>query len=170
MKKLVAARPIQYMGRTYESGDTVPAYDNKMVEAWLSAGSASWVGAEDSVVNAIAAPEMQAAAALKSMGVSIWDDDGNFVGAEDLEEQIRNIVFASTEGTQDDMQDDQKTGIPCEHPDAEKLEKAMTRDQLDKLATDMGLNISDCKNKGDVAKLIANQPVQASEEENGGAQ
>lgn len=43
MKKLIAQRPIQYMGRTYERGEAIPAQDPKMVAAWLKANSAAWV-------------------------------------------------------------------------------------------------------------------------------
>jgi hypothetical protein len=93
MKKLVAARPIQYMGRTYESGDAVPAYDGKMVEAWLAAGSVKWTGADvaEPEVKPTVNPDAQAADALRAMGLCITDDAGNFVGAENLAEQIRNI-------------------------------------------------------------------------------
>ena len=44
MVKLIAKRPIQDMGRIYERGEPVPAYDTGMVEAWLRAGSAEWTG------------------------------------------------------------------------------------------------------------------------------
>ena len=47
MKKLIAQRPILYMGRTYERGSTLPAHDPKMVAAWLRAGSAAWSGQEN---------------------------------------------------------------------------------------------------------------------------
>lgn len=40
MGKLVALRPVLYQGRMYEEGETLPAYDTRMVEAWLEAGSA----------------------------------------------------------------------------------------------------------------------------------
>lgn len=40
MKRLTAQRPILYGGRMYQAGDTLPAYDKRMVQAWLSAGSA----------------------------------------------------------------------------------------------------------------------------------
>lgn len=32
MKRLLANRPIQYMGRTYDRGETIPAHDGRMVE------------------------------------------------------------------------------------------------------------------------------------------
>ena len=44
MAKLIARRPILYMGRTYERGDAIPAHDPKMVAAWLRAESAAWSG------------------------------------------------------------------------------------------------------------------------------
>lgn len=42
MKKLIAQRPILYLGRTYKRGDALPAHDSKMVAAWLQAKSAAW--------------------------------------------------------------------------------------------------------------------------------
>lgn len=46
MKKLIANRPVLYMGRSYDRGDALPAGDSKMVAAWLRAGSATWSGPE----------------------------------------------------------------------------------------------------------------------------
>ena len=37
MKKLIAKRPVLYLGRMYDKGDTLPANDQKMVTAWLNA-------------------------------------------------------------------------------------------------------------------------------------
>lgn len=44
MKALTAKRAVLYQGRMYEPGDTLPAGDSKMVEAWLEAKSAEWTG------------------------------------------------------------------------------------------------------------------------------
>lgn len=44
MKALTAKRAVLYQGRMYESGDTLPAGDSRMVEAWLQAESAEWTG------------------------------------------------------------------------------------------------------------------------------
>lgn len=44
MGKLIAQRPILYMGQTFERGGSLPAQDPKMVAAWLKAGSARWEG------------------------------------------------------------------------------------------------------------------------------
>ena len=44
MKALTAKRAVLYQGRMYEPGDTLPAGDSRMVEAWLQAESAAWTG------------------------------------------------------------------------------------------------------------------------------
>lgn len=43
MKKLVAKIPILYQGRMYEVGEALPAYDEKMTDAWLRAKSAELI-------------------------------------------------------------------------------------------------------------------------------
>lgn len=99
MKKLIAQRPIQYMGRTYERGEAIPAQDPKMVAAWLKANSAAWTGTdvEDAARAAIREAAQrsrvngQAAEAIRAMGVTIEDDAGEFVGASSMEEQIRAL-------------------------------------------------------------------------------
>ena len=99
MKKLIAQRPIQYMGRTYERGEAIPAQDPKMVAAWLKANSAAWTGAdvEDTARAAIREAARrsrvndQAAEAIRAMGVTIEDTAGEFVGASSMEEQIRAL-------------------------------------------------------------------------------
>lgn len=102
MKKLIAQRPIQYMGRTYERGEAIPAQDPKMVAAWLKANSAAWTDTdvEDAARAAIREAARrsrvndQAAEAIRAMGVTIEDTAGEFVGTSSMEEQIR-AVFAT---------------------------------------------------------------------------
>lgn len=99
MKKLIAQRPIQYMGRTYERGEAIPAQDPKMVAAWLKANSAAWTGTdvEDAARTAFREAARrsrvndQAAEAIRAMGVTIEDTAGEFVGASSMEEQIRAL-------------------------------------------------------------------------------
>lgn len=99
MKKLIAQRPIQYMGRTYERGEAIPAQDPKMVAAWLKANSAAWTGTdvEDAARAAIREAAQrsrvngQAAEAIRAMGVTIEDTAGEFVGTSSMEEQIRAL-------------------------------------------------------------------------------
>ncbi len=46
MKKLIAQRPVLYLGRTYERGAVLPVHDPRIVEAWLRAESAAWESQE----------------------------------------------------------------------------------------------------------------------------
>lgn len=105
MKKLIAQRPIQYMGRTYERGAAIPAQDPKMVAAWLKAGSATWVGdTKEAVAAAVQEAARRskvndmAAEAIRAMGVTIEDATGEFVGTASMEEQIR-AIFAGGPGS-----------------------------------------------------------------------
>ena len=99
MKKLIAQRPIQYMGRTYERGETIPAHDPQMVAAWLRANSAAWAGQdlEDAARAAVREAARRSkvndltAEAIRAMGVTIEDPAGAFVGASSMEEQIRAL-------------------------------------------------------------------------------
>ena len=107
MKKLIAKRPVLYLGRMYDAGDTLPANDQKMVTAWLNAKSAEWGGQEAEMV----------------------------------------------EG----------------HLDAEQL-ATMKKAELEQLAADLGVDISNAKNNRQRAELIAAVPVQAPAKEAGSAQ
>lgn len=40
--KLIATHPILYQSTQYEVGQSLPAYDPDMVQAWLDAGTAVW--------------------------------------------------------------------------------------------------------------------------------
>lgn len=99
MKKLIAQRPIQYMGRTYERGEAIPAQDPKMVAAWLKANSAAWTGTDmEEFAHAVVREAARrskvndmAAEAIRAMGVTVEDDAGEFVGAASMEEQIRAL-------------------------------------------------------------------------------
>lgn len=46
MKRLIAKRAILLGCKTYEIGDTLPAADERIVNAWLAAGSAELVNPE----------------------------------------------------------------------------------------------------------------------------
>lgn len=203
MKKLIAQRPIQYMGRTYERGEAIPAQDPKMVAAWLKANSAAWTGTdvEDAARAAIREAARrsrvndQAAEAIRAMGVTIEDTAGEFVGTSSMEEQIR-AVFApggiqngggtgegqdhggggnTAQGGQNapgEGENGQGGGMPAMltgHLDAADLEKWKKAD-LEKLAEDMGVDISRAKNNAERAAILAAVEVQApaNDPENGG--
>lgn len=114
MKKLIAKRPVLYLGRMYDAGDTLPANDQKMVTAWLNAKSAEW-------------------------------------------------------GRQEAKESRQEAEMVEGHLDAEQL-ATMKKAELEQLAADLGVDISNAKNNRERAELIAAVPVQAPAKEAGSAQ
>jgi len=205
MKKLIAQRPIQYMGRTYERGEAIPAHDDRMVEAWLKAKSAAWTGEDEKDAACAAVREAArrskvnslAADAIRAMGVDIEDAAGEFVGTESMEEQIRAMfapVSLQDSGETREGQDNtsgenaaqggqnepgegengQRGGTPAMltgHLDAADLEKWKKAD-LEKLAADMGVDISKAKNNAERAAILAAEEVQTpanAPENSGGA-
>lgn len=122
MKTLIATRPILYQGRMIQPGDRLPADEEKMVEAWLRAGSACWVGDTPAAgTGGEAAPD----------GVGIPDTldivDGHF--------------------TVDSLM-------------------TLTREAMEELARDLGLDSAKCRNKSELAQLLAAVELEpASEEE-----
>ena len=203
MKKLIAQRPIQYMGRTYERGAAIPAQDPKMVTAWLKAGSAAWTDTDmEDFARAVVREAAQrsrvndmAAEAIRAMGVTIEDAAGEFVGAENMAGQIR-AMFApgslQNGGSGEEGQEPAGSGNPGQngqetpeeagnggdsgapamltgHLDAADLEKWKKAD-LEKLAADLGVDISKAKNNAERAAILAAVEVQAhaNDPENGG--
>ena len=130
MKRLTAQRPILYGGRMYQAGDTLPAYDKRMVQAWLSAGSA----------------KMTDDAAEEAAGVG---QDGtesattqDTQGAADTTENTQEAPDA-TEGTQENPDGDHSGGdtdMVEGRLDPKQLEE-MNKDDLKKLAKDMGVDL-----------------------------
>lgn len=171
MKKLIAQRPIQYMGRTYERGEAIPANDPQMVAAWLRANSAAWTGTdlEDTARAAVREAARRskvndlAAEAIRAMGVTIEDAAGEFVGAASMEEQIRALFATGS------LQDSGAPAMLTGHLDAAQLERMKKEDLLD-LAAKMGVDVSAAKNQRERAQLIAAVEVQApaNDPENGG--
>lgn len=141
MKKLIAKRPVLYMGRMYDAGDTLPANDQKMVTAWLNAKSAEWDGQE--------AEEGRQEA---QEGAKRAD------GSQGSQEQ--NEGQEAEENGQEEMVEG--------HMDAEQL-ATMKKAALEKLADQLGVDISGAKNNKERAELIAAVPVQAPAHETGGA-
>lgn len=201
MKKLIAQRPIQYMGRTYERGAAIPAQDPKMVAAWLKAGSATWAGDTQGAVAAAVQEAARrsrvndmAAEAIRAMGVTIENAAGEFVGADSMAEQIRAMFGPGNlqNGGGEEGQEPTGSGKPSQsdqdapeeaenggdgetpamltsHLDAADLEKWKKAD-LEKLAADMGVDISKAKNNAERAAILAAVEVQspANDPENGG--
>lgn len=143
MKKLIAKRPVLYLGRMYDAGDTLPANDQKMVTAWLNAKSAEWGGQE-------------AQESRQEAQESAEQADGSKGSQEQNEGQE-----AEENGQEAEMVEG--------HLDAEQL-ATMKKAELEQLAADLGVDISNAKNNRERAELIAAVPVQAPAKEAGSAQ
>lgn len=141
MKKLIAKRSVLYLGRMYDAGDTLPANDQKMVTAWLNAKSAEWDGQEAEECR------QEAQESAKQADGSQGSQEQN-EGQEDEENGQEEMV----EG----------------HLDAEQL-ATMKKADLEKLADQLGVDISGAKNNKERAELIAATTVQAPANETGGA-
>lgn len=128
MKRLIAKRPILYLGRMYQEGEALPGGDAKMVDAWVRNKSAEWSGE-------------------------------NAKTAQD-----------GAQGTQDGQDGTQDGGMIAGHLDPKDLE-GLKKADLERMATDMGLEISEAKTKADLIAVITAAEVYApAENENGGAQ
>lgn len=149
MKRLTAQRPILYGGRMYQAGDTLPAYDKRMVQAWLSAGSA----------------KMTDDAAEEAAGVG---QDGtesattqDTQGAADTTENTQEAPDA-TEGTQENPDGDHSGGdtdMVEGRLDPKQLEE-MNKDDLKKLAKDMGVDLPRGAAKALIVECLAAAIVQ----------
>lgn len=149
MKRLTAQRPILYGGRMYQAGDTLPAYDKRMVQAWLSADSA----------------KMTDDAAEEAAGVG---QDGtesattqDTQGAADTTENTQEAPDA-TEGTQENPDGDHSGGdtdMVEGRLDPKQLEE-MNKDDLKKLAKDMGVDLPRGAAKALIVERLAAAIVQ----------
>lgn len=151
MKRLIAKRPILYLGRMYQEGEALPGGDAKMVDAWVRNKSAEWSG------------ENAKTAQDGTQGTQ--DGQDGTQGAKDGQDGQDG-----TQGTQDGTQGTQDGGMIAGHLDPKDLESLKKAD-LERMATDMGLEISEAKTKADLIAVITAAEVYApAENENGGAQ
>lgn len=139
MKRLTAQRPILYGGRMYQAGDTLPAYDKRMVQAWLSAESAKMT--DDAAEEATMPPQ---------------DADGGQDGTENAD---------TTQGTQESQENHdgnhsgENTDMVEGHLDPAQLEE-MNKDDLKKLAKDMGVDLPRGAAKALIVERLAAAIVQ----------
>ncbi len=146
MKRLTAQRPILYGGRMYQAGDTLPAYDKRMVQAWLSAESAKMTddAAEEATMPAQDADSGQ-------------DGTENADTTQDTQE-----AADATEGTQENPDGDHSGGdtdMVEGHLDPAQLEE-MNKDDLKKLAKDMGVDLPRGAAKALIVERLAAAIVQ----------
>lgn len=152
MKALTAKRAVLYQGRMYEPGDTLPAGDSKMVEAWLEAESAEWTGEDQEP-----AQEAQGEPGTDDDTQEGQEDQGAAGGAQEAQEGQENQGAA--EGTLD---------VVDGHLTREGLE-TMTKANLEKLAKDMGVEIPRGATKALIIERLAAVTVEAPAPD-GGAQ
>lgn len=130
MKKLIAKRSVLYLGRMYDAGDTLPANDQKMVTAWLNAKSAEWDGQE--------AEE----------------------GRQEAQEGAKQADGSQGSQEQNEGQEDEENGqeeMVEGHLDAEQL-ATMKKADLEKLADQLGVDISGAKNNKERAGADRSSP------------
>ena len=152
MKRLTAQRPILYGGRMYQAGDTLPAYDKRMVQAWLSAGSAKMTG--DAAAEATDATQD----AQEAAGTT--EDTQDTQGTQE--------VTDATEGTQESQESQENhdgnhsgesTDMVEGHLEPAQLEE-MNKDDLKKLAKDMGVDLPRGAAKALIVERLAAAIVQ----------
>lgn len=149
MKRLTAQRPILYGGRMYQAGDTLPAYDKRMVQAWLSAGSAKMT--DD------AAEEAAGVGQDGTESATTQDTQGAADATEDTQE-----ATDATEGTQENPDGDHSGGdtdMVEGRLDPKQLEE-MNKDDLKKLAKDMGVDLPRGAAKALIVERLAAAIVQ----------
>lgn len=149
MKRLTAQRPILYGGRMYQAGDTLPAYDKRMVQAWLSAESAKMT--DD------AAEEAAGVGQDGTESATTQDTQGAADTTEDAQE-----APDTTEGTQENPDGDHSgddTDMVEGHLDPKQLEE-MNKDDLKKLAKDLGVDLPRGAAKALIVERLAAAIVQ----------
>lgn len=157
MKGLIAKRPILYRGRMYRAGENLPGDDTRMVAAWMENDSAELCGTEQDAAlggrEAAQEPPGEPESATEVSG----DTEGQGAAGGGQEDQEQ-----AGEG--------ETGGMIAWHLDPKVLE-GLKKADLERMANDMGLDISKAKTKADLIAVITAAEVYApAENENGGAQ
>ena len=170
MKRLIAKRPILYLGRMYQEGEALPGGDAKMVDAWVRNKSAEWSGENAKTAQDTQGTQDGQDGAQGTQGTQ--DGQDGTQGTQDGTQGTQDGQDG-TQGTQDGQDGTQGTqdgGMIAGHLDPKDLESLKKAD-LERMATDMGLEISEAKTKADLIAVITAAEVYApAEDENGGAQ
>lgn len=142
MKRLTAQRPILYGGRMYQAGDTLPAYDKRMVQAWLSAESAKMT--DD---------------AAEEATMPLQDADGGQDGTENADTTQGTQESQESQENHDGNHSGESTDMVEGHLDPARLEE-MNKDDLKKLAKDMGVDLPRGAAKALIVERLAAAIVQ----------
>ena len=171
MKRLIAKRPILYLGRMYQEGEALPGGDAKMVDAWVRNKSAEWSGENAKTAQDGTQGTQDGQDGAKGTQGTQDGQDGakGTQGTQDGQDGTQGTQDG-TQGAQDGTQGAQDGGMIAGHLDPKDLESLKKAD-LERMATDMGLEISEAKTKADLIAVITAAEVYApAENENGGAQ
>ena len=169
MKRLIAKRPILYLGRMYQEGEALPGGDAKMVDAWVRNKSAEWSGENAKTAQDTQGTQDGQDGAQGTQGTQ--DGQDGTQGTQDGTQGTQDGQDG-TQGTQDGQDGTQGTqgtqdgGMIAGHLDPKDLESLKKAD-LERMATDMGLEISEAKTKADL--ITAAEVYAPAEDENGGA-
>ena len=191
MKRLIAKRPILYLGRMYQEGEALPGGDAKMVDAWVRNKSAEWSGENAKTTQGAKGGQdgTQDTQGGQDGTQGTQDTKGGQDGTQDGQDGTQGTQDGQdgTQGTQDGQDGTQGTqdgqdgqdgtqdgtqggGMIAGHLDPKDLEDLKKAD-LERMATDMGLEISKAKTKADLIAVITAAEVYApAKNENGGAQ
>lgn len=149
MKRLTAQRPILYGGRMYQAGDTLPAYDKRMVQAWLSAGSAKMT--DDAAVEAADATQDAQEAAGTTEDTQGTQDTTDAADATGGTQESQENPGGNHSGDDTDMVEG--------HLEPAQLEE-MNKDDLKKLAKDLGVDLPRGAAKALIVERLAAAIVQ----------
>lgn len=149
MKRLTAQRPILYGGRMYQAGDTLPAYDKRMVQAWLSAGSAKMT--DDAAVEAADATQDAQEAAGTTEDTQGTQDTTDAADATGGTQESQENPGGNHSGDDTDMVEG--------HMEPAQLEE-MNKDDLKKLAKDLGVDLPRGAAKALIVERLAAAIVQ----------
>lgn len=154
MKRLTAKRPILYGGRMYEAGEALPAQDQRMVNAWLEAGSAAVIDPDAAEV-----PTPPA-------GADGGQNDTNDAKVTEDTQSDQDTAEAAEDG---ETATEDATDMAEGHLDPAQLEE-MTKEQLKQLADEMGVEIPRGATKTLIVERLAAATVKAPVDNGGGAQ
>ena len=151
MKRLTAQRPILYGGRMYQAGDTLPAYDKRMVQAWLSAESAKMT--DDAAEEATMPPSPT----MRNIGAENADTTQGTQEVTDATEG--NQESQESQENHDGNNSGESTDMVEGHLDPAQLGE-MNKDDLKKLAKDMGVDLPRGAAKALIVERLAAAIVQ----------
>lgn len=165
--KLIAKRPVLYLGRMYPEGAALPANNPAMVAAWLRAGSAK------DVSNLNTMPPMEDVSSLDTS-----DDmeptaeelaaSSDYPKVEDAD-MVSNLDTAKEQqpgAEEPDKSEDTAAASNLDAPVAETREKLMehTKDELEAMVQERGLTAPRGATKALLVELLLQPPAEEDED------